>query len=248
MMVGILGTVVGFLRNAWRLICLIVKKHPKLETGRESTWNLIWLESLTETSCNVTQTSINYVFGLISLAVGVYEEESEALQLLKTEEKLTSEKVVQTLQLQKLISEFLDKLDVEAQNIMRGSPNTIKRGNGSASEKHDQALQLQKRMIKREMGNTKFLVELIRRYPHLMWKLGSMKDLITSLRDVDENNMLHLAGKSATIEQRRFNTTSIVQKTLSQLQHNSIQFAQERTDHESSSSYREIIFFIQFID
>ncbi|KAM0003925.1 putative ankyrin repeat-containing domain, PGG domain, ankyrin repeat-containing domain superfamily [Helianthus debilis subsp. tardiflorus] len=263
--------------------------------------------------------------------MGVYEKESEALQLLKTvwediakkprleideilrgspdsikqEEKLTSEKVVQTLQLQKLISELLDKPDVETQNIMRGPPNAdqapqlqklisehlvnmhvetknmIKQENKPVSGKGDHALELQKlisdhivsmhvntqNILKREsgkkdqvrylqklvskhiakmcvastlkethssrvlfiaaeMGNTKFLVELIRRYPDLMWKvndynqtifhiavkdrhegiynllyeIGSMKDLITPLRDADENNMLHLAGKSATKE------------------------------------------------
>ncbi|KAK9080680.1 hypothetical protein SSX86_000438 [Deinandra increscens subsp. villosa] len=77
--------------------------------------------------------------------------------------------------------------------------------------------------IAAEMGNTKFLVELIRGYPDLIWKvndnnqsmfhiavkhrhegiynllyeMGAMKDLITPLRDKKENNMLHLVGKIA---------------------------------------------------
>ena len=77
--------------------------------------------------------------------------------------------------------------------------------------------------IAAEMGNTKFIVELIRQYPDLIWKvndnnqtifhiavkhrhegiynllyeIGSMKDLITPLRDENDNNMLHLVGKSA---------------------------------------------------
>ncbi|KAI3738101.1 hypothetical protein L2E82_28119 [Cichorium intybus] len=73
-----------------------------------------------------------------------------------------------------------------------------------------------------EMGNTKFLAELIRRYPDLIWKtdddglsifhvavshlhesiynllyeIGSMKDLIIPLTDnKDKNNILHLVGK-----------------------------------------------------
>ncbi|KAJ0464174.1 putative ankyrin repeat-containing domain, PGG domain, ankyrin repeat-containing domain superfamily [Helianthus annuus] len=267
----------------------IVKKHPKLETG-----NLLGIlarkpDAFSETNYNVTERSISSVVALVSLNVGVYEKESEALQLLKIvwediakkprleideilrgspdsikqEEKLTSEKVVQTLQLQKLISELLDKLDVETQNIMRGPPNAdqalqlqklisehlvnmhvetknmIKQDKRPVSGKGDHALELQKlisdhivsmhvntqNILKREsgkkdqvrylqklvskhiakmrvastlkethssrvlfiaaeMGNTKFLVELIRRYPDLMWK----------------NNMLHLAGKSATKE------------------------------------------------
>nr|XP_043610868.1 uncharacterized protein LOC122582530 [Erigeron canadensis] len=71
-----------------------------------------------------------------------------------------------------------------------------------------------------EMGNVKFIVELIRKYPDLIWKvdrdnrsifhvavsrrhesiynllyeIGSMKDFIVVLRDTKENNMLHLAG------------------------------------------------------
>ncbi|KAI3722886.1 hypothetical protein L2E82_34065 [Cichorium intybus] len=74
-----------------------------------------------------------------------------------------------------------------------------------------------------EMGNTRFIVELIRQYPDLIWKvdddnrsifhtavkhrhegiynllyeIGSMKDLITPLKDKNDNNMLHLVGKSA---------------------------------------------------
>lgn len=68
-----------------------------------------------------------------------------------------------------------------------------------------------------KMGNTKFLVELIREYPDLMWKrnddgqcifhiavfhrheciynllheIGSMRDMVTQLIDKDGNNMLH---------------------------------------------------------
>ncbi|CAH1433446.1 unnamed protein product [Lactuca virosa] len=74
-----------------------------------------------------------------------------------------------------------------------------------------------------ETGNTAFIIELIRLYPDLIWKvnndnqsifhvavihrhesiynllyeLGSMKDLITPLKDQIENNMLHLVGKVA---------------------------------------------------
>ncbi|GJV73644.1 ankyrin repeat-containing domain, PGG domain protein [Tanacetum coccineum] len=72
-------------------------------------------------------------------------------------------------------------------------------------------------------GNTKFLVELIRGYPDLIWKvndnglsifhsavkhrqediynllyeIGAMKDMITPLKDKNDNNMLHLVGKIA---------------------------------------------------
>ncbi|KAI3515154.1 hypothetical protein L1887_13907 [Cichorium endivia] len=75
-----------------------------------------------------------------------------------------------------------------------------------------------------EMGNTEFLVELIRHFPELLWKenvddqsifhvaviyshegsiynllheIGSMKDMITPLKDEEENNMLHLVATIA---------------------------------------------------
>ncbi|MFS7941224.1 putative ankyrin repeat-containing domain superfamily [Helianthus anomalus] len=76
------------------------------------------------------------------------------------------------------------------------------------------------------MGNTKFLTELIRQYPDLIWDLnddsqsifhlavkhrhegiynllyetGSMKNFITRRRDIHDNNMLHLAGMGASKE------------------------------------------------
>ncbi|PWA80321.1 ankyrin repeat-containing domain, PGG domain protein [Artemisia annua] len=76
--------------------------------------------------------------------------------------------------------------------------------------------------IAAETGNTNFLTELIRQNSDLIWKvnddnqtifhiavkhrhediyyllyeLGSMKDMVTPIRDLDENNMLHLAAKS----------------------------------------------------
>ncbi|KAL4568147.1 hypothetical protein LXL04_023753 [Taraxacum kok-saghyz] len=74
-----------------------------------------------------------------------------------------------------------------------------------------------------EMGNTGFLVELLRQYPDLIWRknhnnhtifhiaitfrhegifnllqeIGSMKEIITSITDQSGNTMLHLAGKIA---------------------------------------------------
>ncbi|XP_071707228.1 uncharacterized protein [Rutidosis leptorrhynchoides] len=77
--------------------------------------------------------------------------------------------------------------------------------------------------IAAEVGNVGFLIELLRQYPDLIWKvndknrtifhigvkhrhediynllyeIGSMKDMITPLKDHKGNNMLHLAGKIA---------------------------------------------------
>ncbi|MFS7952451.1 putative PGG domain, ankyrin repeat-containing domain superfamily [Helianthus anomalus] len=83
-----------------------------------------------------------------------------------------------------------------------------------------------------EMGNSKFVVELIRRYPDLIWnvddnnqtifhhavkhrrediynllyEIGAMKDMIISHRDIKDNNMLHLVGKIS--EQKRLEDVS----------------------------------------
>ncbi|KAJ9557459.1 hypothetical protein OSB04_012073 [Centaurea solstitialis] len=76
-----------------------------------------------------------------------------------------------------------------------------------------------------EMGNTAFIIEVIRKYPHLVWEvndknqsifhvaishrhegiynllyeIGSLRNLIVTLEDKNGNNMLHLAGESAKI-------------------------------------------------
>ncbi|KAL9992691.1 putative PGG domain, ankyrin repeat-containing domain superfamily [Helianthus debilis subsp. tardiflorus] len=83
-----------------------------------------------------------------------------------------------------------------------------------------------------EMGNSKFVVELIRQYPDLIWnvddnnhtifhhavkhrqediynllyEIGAMKDMIISHRDAKNNNMLHLVGKIS--EQKRLEDVS----------------------------------------
>lgn len=81
-----------------------------------------------------------------------------------------------------------------------------------------------------EMGNTNFIVELIRKFPDLLWKvndnglsifhiavsrrhldiynllyeIGSIKDSIAAHRDKDGNNMLHLVGKMRDKNQSQY--------------------------------------------
>ncbi|KAL8246841.1 hypothetical protein R6Q59_008057 [Mikania micrantha] len=70
---------------------------------------------------------------------------------------------------------------------------------GSTSGMLDQALQLQKliseHLVNMHVETQKMLIKQENKRVS-----GSMKDLITPLRDADENNMLHLAGKNATKE------------------------------------------------
>ncbi|XP_076889494.1 uncharacterized protein LOC143540272 [Bidens hawaiensis] len=153
--------------------------------------------------------------------------------------QLNSRKGGRTLELQKLISEHTMNICDEFQNIIK-----------QASQGEDQAGYLQKLIYKHitdmhalsglnikqyssrilfiaaEMGNTNFLVELIRKYHDLIWKvndnnqtifhiavkhrhegiynllyeIGGMKNSITYLTDQNENNMLHLAGQRAAKE------------------------------------------------
>ncbi|GKA83078.1 ankyrin repeat-containing domain, PGG domain protein, partial [Tanacetum coccineum] len=118
---------------------------------------------------------------------------------------------------QKVDTEALEMLRIIWEDIVRKPKNR-----SPVDEiKKDDGLLLDTMFI--AAGNTKFIVELIRQYPDLIWKvndnnqtifhiavkhrhegvynllyeIGSMKDLITPLRDENDNNMLHLVGKSA---------------------------------------------------
>ncbi|XP_023738055.1 uncharacterized protein LOC111886046 [Lactuca sativa] len=135
---------------------------------------------------------------------------------LKREHVETDSKAMQILR--KIWTRIEEKPKAEIDKILRG-PKVLKDG--------IQTYPSRILFVAAEMGNTKFLVELISRYPDLMWKknennqsifhvavshrhediynllyeIGSMKALIISLADKDGNNMLHLVGKKA--EKRR---------------------------------------------
>ncbi|KAD7479094.1 hypothetical protein E3N88_02230 [Mikania micrantha] len=137
------------------------------------------------------------------------------------------------LQLQKLIFKYIADLYDKTMKIISTSSNqkedqlVQQLQNGIVEHNKKEAEDKVKRtysspvvFIAAEMGNTNFLVELIRGYPDLIWKvndnnqsifhvavkhrhagiysllyeIGTMKHMITPLRDDDENNMLHLVG------------------------------------------------------
>ncbi|PWA68467.1 ankyrin repeat-containing domain, PGG domain protein [Artemisia annua] len=124
------------------------------------------------------------------------------------------EKEPKALQLLKIIwNDIAKRPKKEIDDIMRGQREQI---NGRM------AYPSRILFVAAELGNTKFVVELIRQYPDLIWKvndnnqsifhiavkhrhegiynllyeIGSMKDLVTPIKDNDGNNMLHLAAKS----------------------------------------------------
>ncbi|KAI7738342.1 hypothetical protein M8C21_008405, partial [Ambrosia artemisiifolia] len=122
--------------------------------------------------------------------------------------------------LQKLIFEHIEKMRKDTEKIIT-KPRSEKKTYSSRVL-----------FIAAEVGNTNFLIELIRQYPDLIWKvnddnqtifhiavkhrhegiynllyeIGAMKDLITPLKDSKENNMLHLVGK--IVKQKRLEDVS----------------------------------------
>ncbi|GJV98183.1 hypothetical protein Tco_1553435 [Tanacetum coccineum] len=86
----------------------------------------------------------------------------------------------QNLKLKNIISHHIARMHYETQNVNEG-PTT------STSKVNDDKLSI-------------FHIAVKHRHEgiyNLLYEIGSMKDLITPLKDGDENNMLHLVGKSA---------------------------------------------------
>lgn len=124
-------------------------------------------------------------------------DESEAMSLLR-----------------EILTSIEEKPKKEIDAILRGPPDTLTHGR---PPKHPSRVLF----VAAEQGNIKFIVELIRKYHDLIWKInddelsifhiavlhrhesiynllyeiGSMKDSIVILKDQDGNNMLHLVGK-----------------------------------------------------
>ncbi|KAI3781499.1 hypothetical protein L2E82_11515 [Cichorium intybus] len=207
-------------------------------------------DAFIETKSNIIWRKINSFFSSIGLKVGKPEKENEALQLLRIIWKDIAKKpknVIddiirgppdpikqddkphgkedQSLYFLKLISDNIIKIPSETQKLIGPGGGTtskvVTRLPSMVNTKKTYSSRIL--FLAAEMGNTKFVVELIRQYPDLIWKvndnnqsvfhiavkhrhegiynllyeIGSMKDLITPLKDQNENNMLHLVGKSA---------------------------------------------------
>ncbi|KAI7731745.1 hypothetical protein M8C21_021487 [Ambrosia artemisiifolia] len=140
--------------------------------------------------------------------IHVKERESEATQLLRI-----------------IWKNILEMSKEEVDKLLRGPADPAKKDEKGKMIATDGKRTHSSRVlfVAAEMGNTKFVVELIRLYPDLIWKvndnnqsifhiavshrhesiynllheIGSMKDLITPLKDPEGNNMLHLVGKNA---------------------------------------------------
>ncbi|KAI3512262.1 hypothetical protein L1887_19577 [Cichorium endivia] len=133
----------------------------------------------------------------ICFKVGPDARDNEAMQVLR-----------------KVWTRIVEKTKAEVDNILRG-PGTVIQGRLAYTSNI--------LFVAAEMGNTEFVIELLGKYPDLIWKnnenkqsifhiavshrhegiykllyeIGSMKDTITRITDTDRNNMLHLVGKNA---------------------------------------------------
>lgn len=146
------------------------------------------------------------------------------------------------LELQRLVFKHITHMDAKISKIMKSAQtgeqlakqleegilehakNIEEETQGTTKTYANEAYPSRVLFIAAKVGNTDFLVELIRGYPDLIWKvnennqtifhtavehrqegvynllyeIGAMKDLITPLKDTKNNNMLHLVGKIAT--------------------------------------------------
>ncbi|GKA93557.1 ankyrin repeat-containing domain, PGG domain protein [Tanacetum coccineum] len=146
-------------------------------------------------------------------------------ELIEQAKKIRDEGGQTARKLKEVVSEHVVNMHVETQSLIKQENNTTD---------EDLALELQKlisqyivnlhdgteMIFSGEVGNTNFLLELIRQSPDLIWdvndnnqtifhvavkhrhediynllyEIGAMKDMVTPLEDNDGNNMLHLAA------------------------------------------------------
>ncbi|PWA46427.1 ankyrin repeat-containing domain, PGG domain protein [Artemisia annua] len=173
----------------------------------------------------------------------VLKMHNETHNIIKEENRTRSSKGDQALELEKIISENIVKLHDDSQKLSNPRAgekylhglisNHISAMRRALSLRETYSSSLRETYSSRvlfiaaEMGNTNFIVELIRRYPDLIWKvddqnqsifhvavkhrhvgiynllyeIGTMKDMITPLKDINDNNMLHLVGKNVNQKQ-----------------------------------------------
>ncbi|XP_071735327.1 uncharacterized protein [Rutidosis leptorrhynchoides] len=167
-------------------------------------------EAFSEPKSGISRT-IHSVFKRFYYKVGAPEKETDqALKLLKM-----------------IWGAIAKKPKKEIDDILRGPPNPpemVKHDNKTQPVRAPTKYSSRILFVAAELGNTEFIVELIRLYPDLIWKvndnnqtifhiavkhrhqgiynllyeIGAMKDLITPLKaKKNDNNMLHLAGKIA---------------------------------------------------
>ncbi|PWA61103.1 ankyrin repeat-containing domain, PGG domain protein [Artemisia annua] len=206
---------------------LFTKEHQDLITQAEK-----WMKA-TASQCMVVATLIaTIVFAPAFTVPGGYNQ-NDGIPMFKRkleEKKTHSSKGDHALELEKIISENISKLHDDTQKVKKSAAgvkslhglikNHISVMRKATHSKYTYSSRVM--FIAAEVGNTNFLLELIRRSPDLIWKvndnnqtifhvavknrhegiynllyeIGAMKDMVTPLKDSDGNNMLHLAAMS----------------------------------------------------
>ncbi|KAI3791803.1 hypothetical protein L2E82_05666 [Cichorium intybus] len=130
-------------------------------------------------------------------------------------------------------SDAMQLLRIICKNIMELSKAKIDNIMGNTINERGLTMSsLQPLFLAAEMGNTEFVIELVHKYPDLLWmrnddnqtifhvailhrhvgiynllhEIGSMKDMITTVIDNNGNNMLHLVGMVAPENEREDNS------------------------------------------
>ncbi|GKC15922.1 ankyrin repeat-containing domain, PGG domain protein [Tanacetum coccineum] len=173
----------------------MVKDHKELASDGEVLRILAKKpDAFVEKSSNIIRKTVNWVFAFICPKEGHPQKDTEALQLLriiwkdivkkpkkaiddmirgpadviKKEDRLPYGKEEQQVHLLKLIADHVIKIPAELQKINGGTSANISITPSMKNAKKTYSLRTL--FIAAEMGNTKFIVELIRQYPDLIWK------------------------------------------------------------------------------
>ncbi|KAL7613389.1 hypothetical protein Lser_V15G07131 [Lactuca serriola] len=209
--------------NMFDIALDIVQEHPELSSSEFVLGALARkTDVFAETESNIIMRTINWV---IRPKMQALEKESKAkaLEILKT-----------------IWNNIAEKPRDEIDTILRGPrdeiPN-ITKGHAARHFENQQGIGSRRYssrvlFVATEVGNTRFVVELMRLYPDLAWKvnennqsifhvaarhrhvdiynllheIASNKDMITPLKDLNEDNMLHLVARS--VERKRLEDVS----------------------------------------
>ncbi|KAJ9553645.1 hypothetical protein OSB04_017690 [Centaurea solstitialis] len=161
----------------------------------------------------------NSIFRVMNIKVGLVEEESDALKLLRI-----------------IWNQITMMPKSQVDDILKGPRRSITR-DGRTQYIYPSGILF----VATEMGNTRFVIKLLQTHPHLilhrndelhtifhvavmnrhcdihnlLYEIGAQKDLILPLKDRDGNNMLHLLGKtSVKMRSKTFGASLLMQREL----------------------------------
>ncbi|KAL4572467.1 hypothetical protein LXL04_019244 [Taraxacum kok-saghyz] len=189
----------------WRIICSLCRPKtaiPDMDTCALQLLTIIWAEIV-----KLPKPQIDEIIR------GPPDQPKDEVKKTRAEKEKQ-----EALLLLRTISDNVVKMPARIFNRFRGVDER-----GSVSKPIKQKYSSRVLFLAAEMGNTAFVVELIRQYPHLvrevnddnqsifhvavshrhegiynlLYGIGSLRNLIITLEDKNGNNMLHLVGETA---------------------------------------------------